>query len=560
MSTSIDLFQPWSKRQKLNYKKVVQGKVCVVYTRVSSKEQFETNLSLDWQKKAIDEFATRNEFAIAGYFGGTYESASSDGRKEFLRMMDFIKKNKDRVTHVLVYLLDRFSRTGDGAMRLAKELRNKYGVTIIAVTQPIDTSNPGGVFQQNMQFLFSEYDNQLRRQRTIAGLREKLERGIWCIKHPMGYSVIKDGKDRRLVVNETGRNLRKAFEWKSQGMKNDEILSRLKAMGVNLYRQKLSMIFSNPFYCGIIAHKLLNGRLVEGTHEKLVTQELFLRIHDIRAEAGGKYGVSHKKENREYPLKLFMKCDICGSGYTGYVVRKKYKTSGKEDEFHYYKCRTRGCNCNQNTQEVNEAFVRFLSQYAIQPQFIGPLLAQMNHAFDKHYAAAIQEQKILKDKLTEIDKKIDHLEEDYYVERKVPTETYDRLQTKLADEKKQILESLTKTDVEGSNLKEYYETAIQFSEKLAAVWASSEVSVKEQIQKMIFPEGVRYNREKGEFLTDKVNEVFAQIASLNNTPGGDKEKQEAINDLLSCSVGMTGFEPAASSSRTKRATGLRYIP
>ncbi len=25
-------------------------------------------------------------------------------------------------------------------------------------------------------------------------------------------------------------------------------------------------------------------------------------------------------------------------------------------------------------------------------------------------------------------------------------------------------------------------------------------------------------------------------------------------------VGMTGFEPATSSSRTKRATGLRYIP
>jgi hypothetical protein len=26
------------------------------------------------------------------------------------------------------------------------------------------------------------------------------------------------------------------------------------------------------------------------------------------------------------------------------------------------------------------------------------------------------------------------------------------------------------------------------------------------------------------------------------------------------SIGMTGFEPAASSSRTKRATKLRYIP
>ncbi len=39
------------------------------------------------------------------------------------------------------------------------------------------------------------------------------------------------------------------------------------------------------------------------------------------------------------------------------------------------------------------------------------------------------------------------------------------------------------------------------------------------------------------------------------------EIKKAHNTLImSISVGMTGFEPAASSSRTKRATGLRYIP
>ena len=151
MNQHLDLFQQWSKRPVVHYKKISNGKFCVVYTRVSSKEQYETNLSLDTQKRAIEEFAARNEFVIMGYFGGTYESASTDGRKEFQRMLEFIKKNKEKVTHILVYLLDRFSRTGDGAMRLSKELREKYGVTIIAVTQPIDTSNPGGVFQQNMQ-------------------------------------------------------------------------------------------------------------------------------------------------------------------------------------------------------------------------------------------------------------------------------------------------------------------------------------------------------------------------------------------------------------------------
>jgi site-specific DNA recombinase len=74
---------------------------------------------------------------------------------------------------------------------------------------------------------------------------------------------------------------------------------------------------------------------VVGDHEKLIPQELFLCIHDIRAAAGGKYGVSHKKENEEYPLKLFMKCGNCGIGYTGYAVTKTIKAT---QEIGRYRC------------------------------------------------------------------------------------------------------------------------------------------------------------------------------------------------------------------------------
>jgi hypothetical protein len=38
-----------------------------------------------------------------------------------------------------------------------------------------------------------------------------------------------------------------------------------------------------------------------------------------------------------------------------------------------------------------------------------------------------------------------------------------------------------------------------------------------------------------------------------------KDKSRPIGWLFVL-VGVTGFEPAASSSRTKRATGLRYTP
>ncbi|WP_371878162.1 recombinase family protein [Chitinophaga nivalis] len=49
-------------------------------------------------------------------------------------MLDFIRKHKGKVSHVLVYTLDRFSRTGGAAIKLAEELREKYGVTVYAVT------------------------------------------------------------------------------------------------------------------------------------------------------------------------------------------------------------------------------------------------------------------------------------------------------------------------------------------------------------------------------------------------------------------------------------------
>jgi site-specific DNA recombinase len=70
---------------------------------------------------------------------------------------------------------------------------------------------------------------------------------------------------------------------------------------------------------------MLNRKVIQGTHEKLITPELFLQIHNIRSDAGGKYGVPHKKENDEYPL----------NGYTGYVVKKKEKATGKPPMYYY---------------------------------------------------------------------------------------------------------------------------------------------------------------------------------------------------------------------------------
>jgi site-specific DNA recombinase len=111
-------------------------KKAIIYTRVSTKEQADNNTSLATQKKYCDEYAIKNGFEIAEYFGGTYESAKSDERKEFKRMIQYARQNLT-IGYILIYSYDRFSRSGANASFLAEEL-NKQGITLIAVTQKVD--------------------------------------------------------------------------------------------------------------------------------------------------------------------------------------------------------------------------------------------------------------------------------------------------------------------------------------------------------------------------------------------------------------------------------------
>lgn len=532
---NIELFQKFAKTSSTPI--TANMKQAVVYTRVSSKEQADKNLSLDFQRKTIIDYATRSGTEILEYFGGTYESAKTDGRKEFQRMLEFIRKNKGRVSHILVYTLDRFSRTGGGAIKLAQDLRDKYGVTVFAVTQPTDTTNVSGVFQQNIQFLFSEFDNQLRKQRAVAGMKEKFEKGIWCLKPPLGYDVTKLNGERKIVINKTGQHLKKAFQWKLQGMKNEEILVKLKSLGLVTYKQKLSQIFSNPFYCGIIVNKMLNGKPITGTHPSIVSEADFLAVNNIRKSAN-KYGVPHKDEIEALPLKVFMKCDHCSKGYTGYIVKKK--------NLYYYKCRTKGCNCNKNAKDLNNSFINYLDTYAIQPELIEPLYKLMGEKFDTLNLTHDDQLKQLKSQLSALQEKIDNSEESYFITKQMSEETYKKFMGRYSEEKAKILDAMDTCGKDCSNLSDYYISALRFSMKLPTVWASSPVTVKEKIQETIFPEGILYNYKNQAFRTEKVNEVFYHIASLTSNSGGNEKGQTNTKVDLSYQVGKTGFEPATT--------------
>jgi len=269
-------------------------------------------------------------------------------------MIQFVKRTNARgtqkISQIWVYMTDRFSRTGVGGMGIAEELREKYGVALYALCQPTSVKDESGIFSQNLQFLFSNYENRLRRKRMIDGMTAKFQAGEWVTILPMGYSAIRQDKKRVIVINEEGKKLKQAFVWKAQAMKNEEIIKRLEGLGLKVSKQQLTKIFKKPFYCGLINHGMLDGQVVKGTHPPLISVELFLKVNEIHQSAGN-YGIPHQKERDELPLKVHTKCEKCGQPFTGYLRTKK--TSKKLHKFYYYKCRTNGCKCNKKAEDLH---------------------------------------------------------------------------------------------------------------------------------------------------------------------------------------------------------------
>ncbi len=528
----------------------------VIYTRVSSKEQADKNMSLETQRKTIQDCIDRTGRNVLASFGGTYESAKTDGRKEFMRMLDFIKKSKGQVNEIMVYALDRFSRTGGAAIKLATDLREKYGVIINAVTQPVDTSNPSGVLSQGMHLLFSEFDNKLRSQRVVAGLKAKFEMGIWAVNPPQGYDRVIINGERNLVVNEEGKKIAKAFEWKIQGMKNIEIMERLKAMGVRkMNKMQIQRILTNPFYCGMIAHGMLNGKVIEGKHEKMISREMFLKVNNI-LEKSTRFNIPHKAEDINLPLKVFIWCADCGSPFTGYIVKAK--------NLYYYKCRKKGCRCNKSAKEIHNKFEALLSELSLKPELIDPLLFQLEKTFSDLNAENVGKEKVLKDRLAEVNKKVDLLEEKYFMGGEMTKETYDKFLARYRQEQAGISAEIENCSVASSNHRDTLKKALQFASNLLNVWKMGSIATKEKLQKLLFPEGLAYDRENGAFRTDTINSLIAVIAR----PTGDSrfmEMQKALKiQGQSHSAETEGFEPSIhfrvyKLSRLARSTTLTSL-
>jgi site-specific DNA recombinase len=511
-----------------------RGAAAVIYTRVSSQEQAENNSSLEIQAKLCQEYARRKGLVVRQSFGGTYESAKTDGRKEFQRMLSYVRKDKE-VSCILVYNFDRFSRTGPAAAQLSIELR-KLGIAIKSVTQEIDSSTPSGSLQENFFHLFNHYDNQQRASRTATNTREVMLKGYWPYHTPMGYKNLKPKHracEHVYEITEEGKWLRKAFEWKAEGvLSNVEIVERLKVRGLRLNASNFKWILSNPFYAGFVTGRLVDGQLIEGKHPALVDLKTFLKANDLLAQASNA-GIAKVPRKEDLPLKVFVREEQTGSPLTG------YKTKGNW----YYKARAKGVGVNIRAEALNALFAESLKTFEYDRKYRKVLAEKIEAGLQKRLASALEEAKTLKKRLTELEKQLEEMEERYAL-GKLKEETFEKFSEKYHREMVEVRAQLAKSDVDSSNLKKAVEKALSIAQNLSGLWVSGDYDVKRKLQQLVFPEGVLYSKKNGAVRTTCVNEVFLEIPLQVRDVAKTKKGNPLLDCLLIDSVHRTGFEPA----------------
>ena len=514
----------------------------ILYTRVSTTEQ-EDNTSLEHQYKTCMRFADREGLEVIKEFGGKGESAKSgSARTEYERMMKFARKKSNRIRFIVFYDYSRFSREGGRAIVTKDELRS-MGIYIKSATMPIDTSNPFGSAMEDMQFLYAKMENDVRRKRCIDGIVAKLRKGDWCGPAPSGY-VWDNGKF--VQDPEKAPLVRMAFQWKlnNPSMSSEEIRARLKRRGLSIARNTLSKIFRNPIYCGMLAHNQLRGEVIQGNHEPIVSKRTFLKVNQILKEQNN-HGWNHAQEPNELPLKGHLRCDHCGTPMTGYIVKKK---SGKErkTQIPYYKCRVTGCKKNVNANKLGEKFVQELLKYQVKPELI-PLIeqeirAELGVAEDNRLA----ELKRLKGKAKEIDRKLKRLKERFVLEEEISRADYEEFSNILVRDRGEIQKEIDQYLKQTSNTPNDIGKILSKASKIAKMWESGDYQTRQSIQKIVFPDGVNYNKAKDELRTPRINSILLINRAFQSKMAQNRKGPDDKTIKESFLVAGTGFEPATS--------------
>jgi len=156
-------------------------------------------------------YCEQNGFSVERVFIEEGESAKTTNRPQFQNLLLYCREYKKKVDYVVVYSLSRFSRHTTDHHEV-KALLSSFGVRLRSATEPIDDSS-SGKFIESMIAAVSQFDNDVRSERTVAGMKAAADEGRWTFPAPLGYRIVStNGSSRMEPDPDRAPLVRSAFE------------------------------------------------------------------------------------------------------------------------------------------------------------------------------------------------------------------------------------------------------------------------------------------------------------------------------------------------------------
>jgi putative DNA-invertase from lambdoid prophage Rac len=139
-----------------------------LYARVSTNDQ----QTLAMQSRAMREYAARRGWIIALQVREVNSGAMRREARE--KVLEAARRRE--IDIVLVWRLDRWGRSVTDLLATLQELEH-LGVGFVSLTEALDLTTPAGRAMAGLLAIFAEFEREILRERTRAGLAHARQNG-----------------------------------------------------------------------------------------------------------------------------------------------------------------------------------------------------------------------------------------------------------------------------------------------------------------------------------------------------------------------------------------------